>query len=543
VSTTPPPSNADSTSIVTQITDAIGAVVNLSADALAKGVGLWTAARAAVSTVASGVAAAAVQTAINNVNAKYHDAPLTPATLATAIVRNVLPDSSGGAGTPPSGYPAALYTGVDGHSATVEASYSGIDGNRFAALVGATGMSYGVMDALRLYNRRVNLWSLSPNPDYTPGAPLYVGGTDLGSQYGIELPEVYEVIAHSDVRPEYSGDILKLAHDTISPADAVAMAVKEIVGVDVGQNLYAAAGGIPDQYQALVDASGDAAGIEKAVSLWMHGAITFTELVQVLAMSRVNPRFYGFYTPRPDTAAALAPGDGIDESAPSTWESGWSIPANAHYVGAFEIGALVKAGTISAATALTWMLQEGYPQDQAQAYANQGGTPSDTVKQQTEAMVLDEYAAGMYTEAQATAALENMGYTAASIPIILESAAAKMSLAARDSAVTKVKNSYLHGSISATQAQVDLGELNVPSTAITNYLTAWAVELGTPTAHLPPSEVGWLLERGFLTPAAAVAKWEAMGLGSADASLLLNRYPPNSVYSSANPEPTPPEAP
>ena len=92
MSTTPPAEPADSTSIVSTVTGAISSLVSLSAEGLAKAVGLWTAARAAVSTVASGVAAAATQSTINTANAKYQGVPLSPATLATAIVRNVLPD-------------------------------------------------------------------------------------------------------------------------------------------------------------------------------------------------------------------------------------------------------------------------------------------------------------------------------------------------------------------------------------------------------------------------------------------------------------------
>ena len=85
---------------------------------------------------------------------------------------------------------------------------------------------------------------------------------------------------------------------------------------------------------------------------------------------------------------------------------------------------------------------------------------------------------------------------------------------------------------------IDLGELTIPATAITAYLGAWGVELATPTGHLSPSEIGWFLERGFLTPAQATARWQAGGLSAPDAQLLLNRYPANSVQSSANPAPT-----
>ncbi len=206
MSTNETTTGAASQSVISTFTGAVSSLVSLSAEGLAKVVGLWTAARAAVSTVASGVAAAATQSTINTANAMYQGVPLSPATLATAIVRNVLPDSTGAAGVPPSGYPKPLYAGVSGNTPTQEAELSGVNGNRFAAMVGATGESYGVVDALRMLNRNVNLWSL--NQKNTASAlPLYEGGTDLGTQYGITSDEFAEVVAHSDIRPEYIPDL------------------------------------------------------------------------------------------------------------------------------------------------------------------------------------------------------------------------------------------------------------------------------------------------------------------------------------------------
>lgn len=515
-----------SPSLVDQVGAALKSLGELSAEGVASALGLWTAARAAISTVAGGIAAAASQGVINTAMAKYHDTPVSPAALAVAIVRNVLPDSSGGAGKPPPGYPAALYTGIASHSATDEAALSGLDGNRFAALVGSTGMAYGIVDALRLYNRNTGMWALKPNPSYTPTSSLYVASTDLGPAWGIQLPEVYEVIAHSDVRPEYSSDLLKLSRDTLTPAAVVEMVVKQIIPADVGADLYAAAGGFPEQFDALVAAAGDSAGLEKAVSLWCHGAITTEELAQVLALSRTNPRFYPLYTPVPDGAPPVNPGDQVNASAPAKWQAGWGIPANAHYLGAFEVGDLVKNGQISSATALQWLLQEGYPQDQADAYSSAKALPSSTAKSETEAMVLDEYASGALTTDQATKALEDLGYTSVAVPFLLAYAAARESIGARNTAVARVRAAYLHGAITENQAKVDLTGLGVPTAAIKNYVAAWGVEAATPSTHLSETTIGWLVEKGHITPAVAVAKWQAMGLSAVDATLLLYRYPP-----------------
>ena len=499
-------SGGTGSNLLSQFLATVTSALESAPEALAQALGLYVTAKAAISTVASGVAAAVSQATINAANAKYQGVPLSPATLATAIVRNVLPDSTGAAGTPPTGYPKPLYSGVEGNSPTQEAALSGLDGNRFAALVGATGMSYGVIDALKMLNRNTNLWALAPGPNYETGTPLYTYGTDLGTDYGITPAEFAEVVAHSDIRPEYIPDLLKLARNSISPADAVEMAVKQIIPVEIGQNLYAAAGGIPDQYQALVDAAGDAAGIEKMVDLLAHGLITPGQADQVFGMSRVNQRFKYIYI-NPDGTAG---------------------PAHAKWLGPYEIGSAIAAGDVDAAVGLQWLLDQGYDQAQAAAFTtSKATTVVAKVKEDTAGQVLKLYAAKLYTQAETTAALAALGYTAAAITVLEEQAQATAMIAAHNSAVSRVRAAYLVGDITRTVATTDLQALDVPAAAVTGFLADWDVEAATPSRHLSEAQVGKLTENGIIDIPTAVAKYKAMGFGDNDAVLLVTYiYPP-----------------
>lgn len=516
---------ASSESNLDKLEDIGKSIAQLSGTALAQAIGMWTAARAAISTVAGGIAAAAAQKCINTAMAKYLATPLSPPVLADMIVRNVLTDDTGAAGATGAGYPKAYLSEVDGNSPTAEAALSGLHPDRFKAMVYDTGESYGIIDALRLYNRGLSLYALEQAPTYSSGLPLYQAGASLATTWGVTKAELDAVIAYSRTRPQFTPDLLKLARDTLSGATAVEMAVKEVVAMDVAQDLYVAAGGIGEQFPAIVAAAGDAAGLEKACALWMHGLITKAELLQVLGMSRVNPRFYPLYTPRKTTAAAATPGEAVDAAAPGTYASGWLIPASAKYLGAFEVGDLVKNNAVTPAAAEKWLVADGYPEDQAHAFAYMYSVPSTAIKQQTEAMVLDEYAAGTLSEKQATQSLTDMGYTVQSIPVILASVTARTAISARNSAVARVKAAYLHGAITVQKAATDLGALGVPAAAIANYTKDWAVEASTPTVHLSESMVGWLLEKGHITAAQAHTKWVALGLTSDDADLLALRYP------------------
>ncbi len=501
----PPPGKPET--VLALLLSGLSATAETLAGDLAKVVGVWTAARAAVSTVASGIAVAATQAAINAANARYRAAPLTPPLLADMVVRNVLPDSTGAAGVAGSGYPPPMLGGIGGHSATDEAAFTGLDAERFAAMVADTGESYGIIDALRMFNRGQFMYALVPTAEYETGVPIYQAGPNLAGTYGITQAELDRVIAYSRVRPEFTADLLKLAKNTLSPADAVEMAVKQIVDQGTARSLFEAAGGVGEQFDALVDAAGDAAGVEKAVELASHKVITEGQLDQVLGLSRMNPRFY--YLAHPDASGVA--------------------PLYRKWLAAYEVRLALTGGTIDTATATRWLTELGYAADQAQAFAvGVASAPLAKPKEETASMILKEYAAKLLTEAEATKGLTDLGYIPESVPYLLEYALAGAIIAARNSALSRVRAAYLVGDITSVQATTDMASIGVPQAAITNYLADWAVEAATPHLHLSAAQVGKLAEDGILSEVQAVAKWQAMGYSATDAGYLLAIYPPGS---------------
>lgn len=505
---------SDSTpSFWTNFVSILQSFATLDPDALAKAWGLWTAARAAVSTVASGVASAAVGSTIYKAQAQYVPNPLTPAVLADMVVRNILPDSTGTTGTPPPGFPdPRMPGGVSGNTATEEAALSGINGNRFAALAYATGESYGIVDALKMWDRGNYLFASNPGPSYATGTPLYISGGSQADLYGITEAELDTVIAYSRVRDEFIPDLKKSAKNTISPADAVEIAVKQIMSVADATNLYAAGGGMPEQFQMLVDSAGDSAGVEKAAELYGHGVITYGQLQQVVAMSRMNHRFY-----------YLA---GIGTDGPTTSEP-YQAPFNLKWLPPYEIKEAATAGVVTQQQALTWMLEQGYPEDQAEAFAGTiTSTSTATVKHETEAMVLTELQAGMITEADATTALANLGYASTAIPFLLQYAQAKAVISARNTAVSRVRAGYLAGAVTADQATASLSQVGVPQATITALLADWTAELSVPHTALTVAQIGKLLEENIITADEASSLWRLRGYSLTDVGYLFSLYPP-----------------
>jgi hypothetical protein len=503
--TTTPAEQATGTSLLS-ILQGIAAFItdpNHDPTVIAEILGVWTAARAAVSTVASGIAAAAVQTAINKAMAQYQDVPLSGAALALMVIKNVLPDSTGTVGAPANYPPAYMPGGVNGGTATQEASLTGISGDRFAAMVLANGESYGLIDALRLLNRQGNIFNWEEAPTYSTGTPLYQAGGDLSPEYAIQLAEFYKVAAYSNIRPEFIPDLFKLQHDTLSPADAVELAVKEVISVDDARTLYAAAGGMPEQFSLLYRGAGDSAGLEHATELLAHGVITQGRMNQIIGMSRLNPDFYDLYSQG---------ANGV-------------IPMHQKWLPVFELGRMVEVGLMTQAEAITYMTQQGYSTaDSTMFFQAAQLARVVSIRGASESQIAEDWQAGLITQAQAVEALTNLGYQSWAIPIILDTYEARKVISARNNVVTRTRSAVLVGGVSSAEAVADLESVGFSAPAAQEMVADWTVEANTPTKTMPYSVVGFLLQGGIMGTTDGINYFRRSGYSEQDAEMMTRYY-------------------
>ena len=461
-----------------QVLAGIKAILAFDVQALATAIGTWDTARQVIRTVATGVAGAAMQGTMNAVMAKYKDVPLSPAVLADMEIRNI-------GGT---------------FDKVAEAAYSGIDENRFNLLVQDTGESYGIDQALGLWWRGLNLPSIEANPGGTTvGSYAYSGGP-MRTDLGITPDELDTVIYYSRVRDQFIGDLKLLAQRTMSEADAIGTAVKGRLSPADAKQLFVAAGGIEDQFELLYESAGDSVGVVHAVELEAHGLITPDELQQVIYQSRVNPRFYDI-----------------------------ALKANVRWLPPYQIKAAVSAGTIDTATAMTWLMEQGYPKDQAAAFAAASGAGTIAKpKAETEAMILDDYEAQIITETEATDALKSLGYEATAIPFILDYLVAKRVLTLRTAAINRVRTAYVEHLVDDVWVRTELAKLGLPEPAIAQSLTTWQIEQATNVKRLTAAQVGKLAEDGVIGAGDAIARWVQMGYSTEEAQLLTYIYEPGS---------------
>ncbi len=465
-------------SLATSLLNAIKSAATGSVEVLAGILTTWATARQAVRTVATAVAAAATQSEVNKAAARYQDVPLTPAVLADMVIRQIMPQDQ----------------------AAAEAAFSGLDRDRFDFLVTETGESYGIVDALRLWHRGSYLFDPVAGNQSGAGAYPYTIGQGLGTEYGITKDELDKVIYYSRVRDEFIPDLLKLSWTSMSPADAVDVAIKGRMAPEDAKVLFMAGGGMPEQFDLLYDAAGDSMGVATAVMLHHRGYLTDAELTDVLYQSRINPRFYPLVKLQ-----------------------------YLHFLAPYQIAQAVRAGVVDADTANKWLLESGYPADQAAAFASTEAAGSiHTAKAETEGMILADFEAQLITEAEATQALTSLGYVPEAIPFILEVYSARRVIAMRNAAVTRLRAAYITGSIGSDIVRTDLGTLGIPTTAVQAFLDAWDIERTTPSKRLTMAQVGKLVEEAAMTADEAAAYWERLGYDPADVQWLLRIYVPGS---------------
>lgn len=382
---------------------------------------------------------------INQLKSAYPNYPIPPADLADMVERNILDEADGAA----------------------EALLSGMDGARFDLLVQDTGEPPGIQESLEMYMR---------------GA--------------MDLDEFTRILYYSRVRNEFLPYVLQMGFHQMSTADALELALKEVVDDATAQKYFAQAGGIADEWAPLLAAAGNPIGTEQAANLLAHGVITEARFQQVVAHSRINPEFL-------------------------------DLAADTHlkWLSAYQLHQAQIAGLLTAAQVQEAMIQNGYDPMQAAAFAGGGsGTKTASHKAETEAMIISEWQAKLIPDAQAESMLGALGYDTSEISLIMELAQAKLIISQRNSAVGKVRSLYLGKRITQGQASNDLDALGIAAAARDQYLQIWSTEFGSEVKEFTTAQIGAMVKSGTITDSDAEARWVAQGWSQQDATLLAETY-------------------
>lgn len=408
--------------------------------------------------IASQVAQVLVRPLINRLNIIDGDVPIAPADAADMVERSIIDEGTG------AGYAGAW----------------GMRPDAFHLMVLNTGEPYGVVEALSLLRRGL-----------------------------IDEGRFAEVVHYSRIRNEFLPDLLYLQHDTMTAGDAITGALKGVIPPGEAADLFAKAGGLPDQFQTLLDTAGDPIGVQQALTLLNHGLISEAQAVQVIRHSRINPIFEGM-----------------------------ALLTRRKFLTAFQIDTAVKSGAATIPQAISWLIAEGYTPEQVTAVVH-GAVKAKTATTHnlTEAQVAEMWEVGAISKAEASSRLVALGYTATEVDFILAYYDEKRHLAMINGAVGQLRKVFLAGRIDKSAASAQLDSLGIDPQARTWLLDVWQVERATELRELTMAQIGGMFKKGLLADTEAVARWEAMGYSPGDAALLLADYggppPPGSPAAQA----------
>lgn len=446
---------------------------------------------------------------------------------------------------------------VQGHltfaEAANEAKSWGYTEERFQVIVDVTGSPPGPQELLALWDR---------------GA--------------IDEARVRKGLLQSRLKPEWIDAYLKLQRNYLSPQEAAAMVVQGVVSDAEGKAIAAISSVTPDDFERLVRVNGLPPGVQTGLELWRRGKLTETDfetLVRqghtkteyiealkalkedVLSPATVAEMVVQSIIPEAEGARIAAisgvtaedfgrmvlvrgrppgPAQALDwlrrkiitqqEFATVIAESNVKTKYTGSYLEALErlptlvqIRSMFKSGNITKARAEDLLAKHGFGPDIIAAYlASVTQAKGATQHELTVSQELALYESGLRTRAQASAALEAIGYDAADAGELLDLADARRINSARTAALRVVHADFVRGLYTEAEVAQALDGLKVDPRVRDDLLAAWDVERKAITKTLTEAQVASGVKKGLIPPLEGAQRIYNLGYSQEDARLLLS---------------------
>lgn len=310
--------------------------------------------------------------------------------------------------------------------------------------------------------------------------------------------------------------------------------------------------GISEQYRPLVKALAVIIpSADDVYTAWLEGQIEAAEAQSRLAATGLDPTWiqtgYNARGQAPTPVQALElwnrgiiveSGTGPDATSyeqaflEGPWRNKWldAFKALRFYIPPPRtVTALSKEGALTEAQAAQYLADNGLDETLTAIYlAGAHKTTSTASKELSEAQTVDLYEGKLITEAEASADLVSIGYSATTAQLILALADQRQAASSVKSAVTRLQNLYLAGTNSLTVTQSALHSLGLTDDNVSNLIATWNLEQTARVKELTEGQIvaAWFYG-GFGTntdPASigtAVTRLQTLGYSQPDALLLL----------------------
>lgn len=319
---------------------------------------------------------------------------------------------------------------------------------------------------------------------------------DLGVAYRrgiINRDRFQRGIVQGPLRKEWFDVLEKLMISRMSTVDAADAVNQGYMGLSEAQGIARENGLDPEDFATLIQMAGQPPGVEFAQDALNRGAITKAEFDVMFKESRIKNRYLDLlYEMRirliPQETARL----------------------------------LYRNGVYSRAQALTTLLKHGFSQADASALLELEETRGDdNTRELTRAQIIDLYESGLFSAADAVELLLGMGYSDRDAQAMIYLADTRNFQKFLNSAITRVRGSYLSGKIDDAEASAQLDRLGVKVEQRDNLLAVWETDKLTITKTLTASQIRQAMNREMITQAEAMKRLTDQGYAADDAELYL----------------------
>lgn len=319
---------------------------------------------------------------------------------------------------------------------------------------------------------------------------------DLGIAYrrGIINRERFEKgIVQGPLRKEWFDVLEKLQISPMSTVDAADAVNQGYMQLSRAKQIAKENGLDPSDFETLILMAGQPPGVEFAQEALNRGKITRAEFDQMFLESRIKNRYLPLLY---DMRIRLIP----QETARVAY----------------------RKGVYSRDQLLRTLMQHGFSAEDAATLAEMedvGG--DDTTRELTRAQILDLYEEGIFATETAVELLRSMGYSEEHTYAMIDLVDLKMVRKYINSAVTRIRSSFLAGKIDITDASAQLDAFGIQSTQRDSYLDVWSIDKGTITKTLTAAQIRQAVKNDLISESEGMERLIAQGYAEDDASLYL----------------------
>lgn len=308
-------------------------------------------------------------------------------------------------------------------------------------------------------------------------------------------------IAEAGLNPKWTDLVRQLSLSRPTPQAILNAYLEGQVDEATAKELYAKLGGDPEYFQLLYDSNGQAPTPSQALELANRGIIPW---------HGTGPDVVSY-----EQAFLEGP-----------WRNKWLDPFIA--LGAYlppprTVTAMYRAGELDQAEALDLLQKQGLTPELAAKYVQKSATAATAKdKDLAKTDVVTLYSNHVINRADALSMLGALGYHNSVADYVLQIADLRRSIAAINTAVSRVHTLYVSHKIDQATARSVLAQLEIPGDQVAAMMTAWEAEEAVNVRLPTPSQVAQAFGFEIIDQDTAMTLLQQQGYQPHDAWLLLS---------------------